>query len=338
MNHFIPIGKHMPLSGAQKSAILFLCLGEDRGGNLMQKLSEPEIKKITDAITSMGEIDSETVEETLEEFGEKLGDGGGVFGSIDSAKHLVSQFLPEDRGDAILGEISSRETTDVWAELSNLDDRVLVDFLRREQNQTVAVILSKINPDVAAKILPMLGDDRIPDLVERVIDMESLSAESLHMIEQTIKRDVLSSGSNQAEARTEKQLVSIFNKLDEDVFGALSRELEERVPDQFRSIKQKMFLFDDIAALDDTMLAKVMREVTGNTLPMALRGAKKDIRERFLNAMPSRSRGMLQEEMEAMGPVKARDVKAAQSEMVETTLRMAADGEIELPDDDEQML
>ena len=138
----------------------------------------------------------------------------------------------------------------------------------------------------------------------------------------------------------EGQLVSIFNKLDEDVFNSLSSELETRVPDQFKSIKQKMFLFDDIAGLNDIMIAKVMREASGRTLPLALRGAKKEIRERFLSAMPSRSRDMLQEEMEAMGPVKTRDVKAAQSEMVEVTLRMAAAGDIELPeeDDDEPMI
>lgn len=304
----------------------------------MQQLSESEIRKITDAITSMGEIDSKTVERILEEFGQKLGDGGGLVGSVDSARNLLAQFLPEERVSEILDEISTREVTNVWAELSELDEKLLVDFLRKEKDQTVAVILSKINPDTAAKILPMLGADRIPELIERVIEMEGLTGESLHMIEETLKRDILSRGSNNAEARMESQLVSIFNKLDEEVFTGLSRELESRVPDQFKSIKQKMFLFDDLAALTDNMLAKVMREVSGNTLPLALRGAKKDVRERFLNAMPSRSRGMLQEEMEAMGPVKTRDVKAAQSLMVETTLRMAAAGDIELPDDDEPMV
>lgn len=330
----------MPLNGAQKSAILFLCLGEESGGNLMQQLSEPEIRKITDAIASMGEIDSKTVENTLDEFGRKLGDDAGIVGSIDSAKNLLLQFLPDERVTEILDEIAQSNVNNVWTELSELDENLLVEFLRKEQDQTVAVILSKIKPDTAAKILPLLGSDRVPNLIERIMEMEGPTGDSLTMIEETLKRDILSKGSNDAGARMEGQLVSIFNKLDEDVFNSLSSELETRVPDQFKSIKQKMFLFDDIAGLNDIMIAKVMREASGRTLPLALRGAKKEIRERFLSAMPSRSRDMLQEEMEAMGPVKTRDVKAAQSEMVEVTLRMAAAGDIELPeeDDDEPMI
>ncbi|MBM1558186.1 flagellar motor switch protein FliG [Sulfitobacter mediterraneus] len=326
------------MSGAQKSAILFLCLGEERGGALMQKLDVPEIRQITTAISTMGEVDASVVEEIMVEFGQKVSQIGGVVGSIEAARGLLKEFLPEERVTEILQEIDGNNTDNVWRDLSELDEKQLVEFLRKEHNQTVAVILSRIRPDAAAKVLPLLGADRATDLIERMMEMDNLPNDTIMNIENTLRDDVLSKAGRRAEARVEGQLVSIFNKLDEDLFGNLARELEERQPDQFHAIKQKMFVFDDLMKFDAVTLGKIMREVTGNTLPLALRGAKKEVREHFLESLPSRSRGMLQEEMESMGPVKSKDVKQAQSELVEAALRLVSEGVVEMPDDGEDMM
>jgi flagellar motor switch protein FliG len=171
-------------------------------------------------------------------------------------------------------------------------------------------------------------------VVERIMAMESLPSDTIQSIENTLREDVLAKASRSSEARVEGQLVSIFNKLDEDLFKKISRELEKRKPDHFKAIKQKMFVFDDLIKFKETQLGKVMREVTGNTLPLALRGAKKEVREHFLASLPSRSRGMLQDEMSSMGPVKLKDVKDAQSQLVEAALRLVADGSVELAGDD----
>ncbi|KAJ02039.1 flagellar motor switch protein FliG [Sulfitobacter mediterraneus] len=338
MNQFVPFRKHRRMSGAQKSAILFLCLGEERGGALMQKLDVPEIRQITTAISTMGEVDASVVEEIMVEFGQKVSQIGGVVGSIEAARGLLKEFLPEERVTEILQEIDGNNTDNVWRDLSELDEKQLVEFLRKEHNQTVAVILSRIRPDAAAKVLPLLGADRATDLIERMMEMDNLPNDTIMNIENTLRDDVLSKAGRRAEARVEGQLVSIFNKLDEDLFGNLARELEERQPDQFHAIKQKMFVFDDLMKFDAVTLGKIMREVTGNTLPLALRGAKKEVREHFLESLPSRSRGMLQEEMESMGPVKSKDVKQAQSELVEAALRLVSEGVVEMPDDGEDMM
>ncbi|MCD2362916.1 MULTISPECIES: flagellar motor switch protein FliG [Sulfitobacter] len=338
MNQFVPFRKHRRMSGAQKSAILFLCLGEERGGALMQKLDVSEIRQITTAISTMGEVDASIVEEIMVEFGQKVSQIGGVVGSIEAARGLLKEFLPEERVAEILQEIDGNTTDNVWRDLSDLDEKQLVEFLRKEHNQTVAVILSRIRPDAAAKVLPLLGADRATDLIERVMEMDNLPNDTIMNIENTLRDDVLAKAGRSAEARVEGQLVSIFNKLDEDLFGNLSRELEQRQPDQFRAIKQKMFVFDDLMKFEAVTLGKIMREVTGNTLPLALRGAKKEVREHFLESLPSRSRGMLQEEMESMGPVKSKDVKRAQSELVEAALRLVSEGAIEMPDDGEDMM
>lgn len=338
MNQFVPLRKHRRMSGAQKSAVLFLCLGEGRGGALMQQLDVNEIRQITTAISTMGEIDAGIVESILEEFDEKLNHEGGVVGSIDAARNLLSEFLPEDRVAEILQEINGNTSGNVWKDLSDLDEKQLVEFLRKEHNQTVAVILTRLRPDAAAKVLPLLGTERAPDLVERIMAMENLPNDTIQNIENTLREDVLAKANNSPEAKIEGHLVSILNKLDGDLFEQISAELEQSRPEQFGSIKQKMFVFDDLVEFNEMDLGKIMREVSATTLPLALRGAKKEIREHFLSALPARSRGMLQDEMSSMGPIKLRDVKEAQGQLVEGALRLMDDGTIKLADTAEEMM
>lgn len=326
------------MSGAQKSAILFLCLGEERGGALMQQLDVNEIRQITSAISIMGEIDANIVEEILAEFDTRISHAGGVVGSIEAARGLLKEFLPEDRVTEILEEIGGNSRGNVWKDLSSLSEKQLVGFLAKEHNQTVAVILTRIQPEAAANVLPLLGADRVPDVIERIMQMDGLPADTVKNIEDTLRDDVLAKAGRNAGARIEGQLVSIFNKLDEGLMAQISRELEQRQPDRFKAIKQKMFVFDDLIKFKENALAKIMREVNGNTLPLALRGAKKEVREHFLNSLPSRSRGMLQDEMSSMGPVKSRDVKNAQAQLVEAALRLINDGTVELPQSEEDML
>lgn len=338
MNQFVPLRKHRHMSGAQKSAILFLCLGEERGGAIMQQLDVDEIRQITTAISTMGEVDAGIVEEIIAEFDEKVNHSGSVVGSIDAARGLLKEFLPEDRVAEILQEIDGKKIDNVWKDLSDLDEKELVAFLQKEHNQTIAVILTRIRPDVAAKVLPLLGAERASDLIERIMGMDKLPIDTIQNIENTLRDDVLAKAGNSAEARIESQLVSIFNKLDEDMLVNLTRNLEERQPAKLLSIKQKMFVFDDLVKFNEMMLGKIMREVSGNTLPMALRGARKEVREHFLASLPSRSRGMLQDEMSSMGPVRSKDVKGAQAQLVESALRLMSEGEVALPESDEDMM
>lgn len=336
MNQFASFRRAKRLTGPEKSAILFLCLGEERGGALMQQLDTAEISKITRAISAMGEVQAEVVEEVMREFGQKVSSYGGITGSVEAARGLLKGFLPEDRVAEILDEIEGSGTGDLWKDLSLLDEKMLADYLRKEHNQTVAVILSRITPDAVAKVLPLLGHDRSVDLVERMVGMEELPSEAIHAIEDSLRREVLAKAGHDAEAEAEKKLVKVFNKLDAKLFEGLSRDLEQKIPEKLRAIKQKMFVFDDLINLKANALARVMREVSGNSLPLALRGAEKDVREHFLSSMPARSRDMLIDEMKAMGPVKSREVKEAQSEMVEIALQLAESGDIELPETDEE--
>ncbi len=338
MTHFRPLTKNHSLSGAQKSAILFLCLGETRGGAIMQQLDEEEIRQITRAISNMGEIDAAVVEEIIAEFDQKVNHVGSVVGSMEAAKALLDEFLPEDRVSDILGEIGKKNIGNVWKDLSELDEKQLLSILVKEHNQTVAVILTRMRPDVVAKILKQLGADRAADLVQRMMGIEQLPNDTMESIESTLREGISARVGQSPEAKIESQLVSVFNKMDEELFNSISRALEEQSHDQLQAIKQKMFVFDDLIKFPAVMLGKIMREVSGQTLPLALRGAKKDVREHFLASLPARSRDMLQEEMSSMGPVRAKDVRDAQSQLVDAAQRLLADGSVSLPEPEEDLI
>lgn len=338
MNQFAPLSKNRTLTGAQKSAILFLCLGEARGGTIMQQLDEEEIRQITKAISNMGEVDAALVEEIIAEFDQKVNHVGSVVGSIEAAKALLNEFLPEERVTEILSEIGQNSAGNVWKDLSNLDEKQLLSILVKEHNQTVAVILSRIRPDVAAKILPLLGADRAADLIQRMMGMERLPSDTIKSIETTLRDGIMARVGQSPEAKIEGQLVSIFNKMDEELFNTITKALEKDAPDQLQVIKQKMFVFDDLTKFSAVMLGKIMREVSAQALPLALRGAKKEVREHFLASLPARSRDMLQEEMSSMGPVKSRDVKDAQSQLVDAAQRLIADGTVSLPESEEDLI
>lgn len=330
MTQFAPLPRIRRFTGAEKSAIMFLCMGEERGGMLMQQLNEAEIRKITRAISSMGEVQSELVEEVMDEFGIKMSGHGGLFGSVDAARTMLATFLPTERVDKILEEIQDKATGNLWVDISKLDEKVLAQFLHKERDQTVAAILSRLEPEMTAKILPLMNRTRAVEIVERILTMGELPEETLHILEDTLRHEVLARYGQDSTASAESTMVSVFNKIDRDLFEELARSLERSVPDRFQAIKKKMFVFDDLVRLDPNQLAKVFREVSGSTLPYALRGATKEVRDHFLSSLPARSRDMLQEEMTSLGPIKSRDVRQAQSDLVEAALSLAQNGEIDL--------
>ena len=334
-----PIKELKKLSGAEKAAILFLCLGEEQGSELMQKLDDYDIHEITRAISALGAIPPQVVEAVIGEFLESAGSGGAVVGSMEMAQSMLRNFLPEGRVGEIMGEIQGPLVgRNMWENFSALNEQVIANYIKGEHDQTVAAILSKVKPDVAAKVLPLLGNERMLDVIERMIGMEALPRHVLEQIEETLQQEFMTSARRSSGPDPQQRMADLFNKLDTSLFEKVTEELEVRIPEAFNTIKQKMFTFEDLIRLDPNSLARVMRMAEGNALPLALRGAKKEVRDYFLSALPARSREMLLEEMSSMGPVRGRDVQTAQSSLVDHALELAEEDVISLPLDDDDIL
>ncbi|MBP0484591.1 flagellar motor switch protein FliG [Sagittula salina] len=335
-----PRSRRRKLTGPQKAAILFLCIGEKRGSAMLRKLDDEEIQQMTRAISGLGSISSEAVEEVLTQFLEGIQKGSGVVGSFAIAENMLRSLLPSDQVDGILKDIRGPlKERDLWGRFNALSENVIANYLKSEHEQIAAVILTNVKTDVAAKVLPLLGPEKMANVVERMIRMEAIPTHMMRQIEESLQKDIMNAGSQPTATEQHQRMAELFNKMDRGAFDAISPDLETALPDAFNSIKAKMFTFEDLVKMAPMDLARVMRGVPGNTLPTALRGASQTAREAFLNALPGRSRDMLVDEMDSMGPVRGRDVTAAQSTILDYARSLADEELIRLPlqEDEDEM-
>lgn len=332
-----PAAPPKPLTGPQKAAIIFLCLDDNLGGEMLRRLDEIQIRKITRALANLGRVSVQTIETVITEFSISVQSGGEVVGTLRVAERLLRSFLSEEQVAAILSDLRGpvREH-DLWQRLGQINETTLANYLKGEHEQTAAAILSNLNPETAARVLPLLGKERMEEILERMVRLDAILPVTLQQIEQTLQSDIMSGGGRPTTAsEVQQRMAQLFNKLDRKVFEEVAPSLETRIPEEFQSIRQRMFTFEDLIRLDQRSLAIVIQGIEGNAMPIALRGASKELREHFLGSLPSRARDMLVEEMATMGPVRGRDVRNAQSEIVDHTRDLAEQEIIYLPSGDE---
>ena len=323
-------GTEMNLSGAEKVAILILCLGEERGSEMMKRLDEKEIQLITRAISDIGPVHADVAEQVISEFASSLTAREGD--TSETAKKMLMSFLPEDKVASIMEDIgSSSREGEFWQELGSVDEKSIAEYLALEQNQTIAVVASNLPSDVAARVLPHLGQERMLEVIERMLQIEEVPDHLLQQIEEALRTDVLANSEDASERVAARRMADVFNKFDEAVFETIATHLNERTPEEFGRIRDHMFTFSDLIKIEGQDLARVMRGVSGNTVPLALKGTKDELREHFLSALPGRSRDMLVEEMDNMGAVRVRDVRAAQDELVACAKQLIDQDVIKLP-------
>ncbi|MFG6084190.1 flagellar motor switch protein FliG [Paracoccus litorisediminis] len=330
---------NITLRGPEKAAVLFLCLQEEKGSELMRELTEDEVQILTQAMATLGTIPANVVEGVIREFAETMAGGGGVMGSAEAARRLLASFLPDSRVAEIMNDIHSPNNgRSIWENFGALNEQVIANYMMNEHDQTIAAVMSKVRPDVAARVLPLFGVERMTDITVRMFRIDTLPRHTLEDIEEAVATEFLPAATRKSGADSQQRMADILNKMDTSVFDPLSRELEERAPEEFAAVKAKMFTFDDLARLDKASLQRVMRSVDGKTLSVSLRGAKKPVRDAFMEALTQRAREMLQEEMEEMGPIRARDVRVAQTAIIDVANDLARQEIIRLPTDDEVMI
>ena len=328
--------------GNEKAAVVFLCLGEKRGAELMKNLSTKEIQQITGAMSGLGAVTSEEVEAVILEFAELFAKDIGITGSLSIAENMLREFLPEDQISELMNSVKGPiKERDLWDRFNAQSETVIAEYLMGEHEQTIAAIINKLNPDMAAKVIPLLPPEVMQDVIERMINMETVPNLIMEQIEEALQSDIMGNTSHSKQSEMQQHMANIFNHLQPELFEKIASGLETKLADTFGGIKQKMFTFDNLLDLTPQDLSKIIRGLQGNTLPLALRGTSKELRDHFLNALPSRSRDMLLEEMNSMGPVRGRDVRAAQILIVEQTKLLIEEEIIVLPtnaDDDDDII
>jgi flagellar motor switch protein FliG len=316
------------LTGHEKAAIIMLVLGEKHGAKVWPLLDDDEIRAISLAMSQLGSIDSGMVETLISDFVSKMSSSGAVTGDFDRTEALLGKLLPKDRAELIMSEIRGPAGRNMWQKLSNVQDVVLANYLKNEYPQTVAVVLSKVKPDQAARVLAILPDDFGMDIVQRMLKMEAVSKEVLERIEETLRNEFISNLSMSSRRDSHEQMAEIFNAFDRQTESRFLTSLDERSRESAQRIRSLMFTFDDLMKLDPASVQTLLRGVDKDTLAMALKGASEQARTFFLGNMSNRAARNLEDEMGSLGPVRLKDVDDAQMKMVVLTKDLAAKGDI----------
>lgn len=322
--------EYRSVNGPQKAAILMLALGEDQCSRLFGMMHEDEIKEISAAMAQLGSVKADLVERLCVEFADNLGGTGNLVGSYESTERLLQKALPRDRVQQIMEEIRGPAGRTMWDKLGNVHETVLANYLKNEYPQTVAVVLSKVRPEHAARVLALLPEAFAMEVIMRMLRMESVQKEVLDGVERTLRSEFMSNLARSARRDSHELMAEIFNNLDRQVETRFLAALEDRNRDAAERIKSLMFTFEDLQRLAPGAIQLVIREAEKDKLPVALKGASEVVRALFFQNLSERARKMLQEEMEAMGPVKLRDVDEAQAAIVQLAKELAAQGQIEI--------
>jgi flagellar motor switch protein FliG len=316
------------LTGAERSAIVMLSLGEEHSARIWQMMDEEEIKEVSQIMSTLGTVSSTLVEKLLVDFVSQMSGTGSLMGSYESTERLISKFMPEEKVSQIMEEIRGPAGRTMWDKLANVNETVLANYLKNEYPQTVAVVLSKIKPEHAARVLGALPEEFALEVVQRMLRMESVQKDILDKVEKTLRVEFMSNLARTAKRDSHEHMAEIFNNFDRQTEGRFIVALEERSRDSAERIKALMFTFEDLGKLDPGSIQTLLRHVEKDKLGLALKGSTDTLRDVFFSNMSERAGKILREDMEAMGPVRLKDVDEAQMRMVNVAKDLANKGEI----------
>ena len=316
------------LTGPERAAVMMLALGEQYGGKIWELLDDDELRELSITMSQLGTIESELVESLLLEFVSRLSASGSLMGNYEATERLLQQFLPPDRVGGIMDEIRGPAGRNMWEKLSNVQEDVLANYLKNEYPQTIAVVLSKLRSEHAARVLAILPEDIALDVVNRMLRLESVQKEVIDRVEQTLRTEFMSNVAKTRRRDSHEVMAEIFNNFDRQTETRFLTALEEENRESAERIKALMFTFDDLVKLDTGSAQTLMRYVDKDKLAVALKGANEAVRQFFFSNMSTRAAKMLTDDMQAMGPVRLRDVDEAQTFLVNLAKELAAKGEI----------
>jgi flagellar motor switch protein FliG len=316
------------LTGPERAAVLMLALGESFGANIWGQLDDDELREISIVMSSLGTIDAAAVEGLLLEFVSLMSASGALMGTYDATERLLQQYLPPERVHGIMDEIRGPAGRNMWEKLSNVQEEVLANYLKNEYPQTIAVVLGKLRPEHAARVLAILPEELALDVVNRMLKMEAVQKEVIERVEQTLRTEFMSNLSQTRRRDAHEVMAEIFNNFDRQTETRFMTSLEDDNRESAERIKALMFTFDDLTRLDTGSGQTLMRHIDKDKLAVALKGASEPVREFFLGNMSTRAAKMLLDDMQALGPVRLKDVDDAQAQLVNLAKDLAAKGEI----------
>ncbi len=315
------------LPGPQRAALFLLMLGEEHGRSIWAMLDEEEVRTVSHAMVQLGTVDASTVDRLIVDFIHRISNSS-VSGSVERTEQLLMKVFPPDQVATIMAEIYNTSGKRIWTRLSQIDAEILANYLRNEYPQTVAVILSRVRPDHAARVLTMLPDDFAMDVVSRMLRLETVQKEALHHIEETLRLEFVGAVAQTSRRDAHETMAEVFNSFDRQTETRFLSALDDVNREAAKRIRQLMFTFEDLTKLDPGSIQTLIRHVERDVLCRALKGAPEAVKAFFFSNMSTRAAKNLKDEMNGIGPIRLKEADEAQLAMVNTAKELAEKGEI----------
>src|SRR5215471_12289238 len=312
------------------AATLFVLIGEETASEVLRYLNEAEIEAISKEISNVGPIASEEAEKSAEELYQTLVANRFVSeGGVDYAKKVILRTLGAGPAKRIMDRLSSSyASSNAFESIDRLNPIQLSQFIQNEHPQTIALILAHLTPSSSAELLESLPEDIQADVAVRMASLDTISPDVIRGISSVLEEKLKPVGTyahNQAYGGI-RAVAELFNRLDRRQSRAVLDRIDHEKPEVANSIRQLMFIFEDISTLDDSAIREILQRIDKKTIAQALKGGTEQQQQQFFRNMSTRAVEMMQEEMDIMGPIKMRDVHAAQQKIVEIVRKLEEDG------------
>jgi flagellar motor switch protein FliG len=318
------------LTGKQKAAILLITMGPEVSAQVFKHLREDEIEELTLEIANVRRVETGSKEEVVEEFHqiaiaqEYISQGG-----ISYAKEVLERALGQQKAMDIINRLTSHLHVKPFDFARKADPSQILNFIQNEHSQTIALVLSYLEPAQASSILSALPHERQADVAKRIALMDSTSPEVISEVEQVLEQKLSQTIiQDYSQAGGIESAVAILNNVDRSTERTILETLEIHDPELAEEIKKRMFVFENIVTLDDKSIQRVIRDVENNDLMLALKVASEEVKNAIFRNISKRMADTFKDEMEFMGPVRLRDVEEAQTRIVSTIRRLEEAGEI----------
>lgn len=323
--------KRNALSGPEKVGVLLLALGKAKAAQLLRRLDPEELRMLTRTSSRMRPISADEVEALIEEFAQSFTGGLSFSGTGDEVKSLLSDVMTEDEIAQYMRD-QPVEGQPVWDKLVPLRDNVLQPLVMKEHPQTIAVILSRIDSNVGARLLRSLEPEFRHSLLRRMLGLKGVATTAMTAIENGLRDDLLATMLAAPSSETRKTIAGILNKLDGSQANEILKSIAQTRPEDANELKSMLFSFADIANLKPRARALILEKVPTEQVVLALNGAEPELQEAVLSTLTARVRRMVEAELEAAPPGRTRDIEEARRGIVATVLNLMARGEITLED------
>jgi flagellar motor switch protein FliG len=319
------------LSGPEKVGVLLLALGKSRAAQLLKRLEPDELRVLTRSSSRLRPVTAEEIEKLVEEFAGSFSSGVNFAGTADEVKSLLSDVMSDDEIARYMSDQQS-DGQSIWEKLAPIKDNVLQSLVLKEHPQTIAVILSRIDSNVGARVLRSLDAEFRHSVLRRMLGLKGVSERTMSALESALRDDLVATMLSAPNSEARKTIAGILNKLDGSQANDILKSIAVTRPEDANEIKSMLFSFADIANLKPRARSLILEKVPTEQVVLALNGADPELHEAVLSTLTARVRRMVEAELEGAPPARARDIEEARRSIVAIVLTLMARGEITLED------